>query len=53
MDEGDVDLQVLSLPSSGFEKISSDVATGVAQNANNELARLSGVTRLDLPGSPQ
>ncbi len=38
MDEGAVDLQVLSLPSSGFEKISSDVATGVAHSANDELA---------------
>ncbi len=38
MDEGAVDLQVLSLPSSGFEKIPSDVATGIAHNANNELA---------------
>ena len=38
MDEGEVDMQVLSLSSAGFEKISSDVATGVAENANDELA---------------
>ncbi len=38
MDEGEVDIQVLSLSSAGFEKISSDVATGVAENANDQLA---------------
>lgn len=38
MDEGAVNLQVLSLPSSGFEKIASDVATGVVHNANDKLA---------------
>ena len=32
------DLQVLSLSSAGFEKISSDVATGIAHGANSELA---------------
>ncbi len=42
MDEGFVDLQVLSLPSSGFEKIPSDVAAAVAENANDELARAIG-----------
>jgi uncharacterized protein len=38
MDAGAVDMQVLSLSSSGFEKIPSDAATAVAQNANNVLA---------------
>src|SRR5271167_4857623 len=38
MDAGAVDMQVLSLSSSGFEKIPSDAATAVAQNANDELA---------------
>ncbi len=38
MDAGGVDLQVLSLSSAGFEKIPSDVATGIARGANSELA---------------
>ncbi len=56
MDEGGVDMQVLSLPSSGFEKISSDVATAVAENANDEAAeaarqhptRFAGLASLNL-----
>ena len=38
MDEGGVDMQVLSLPSSGFERIASDKATHVARNGNDRLA---------------
>ncbi len=38
MDAGAVDMQVLALPSSGFEKIPSDTATHVVHNANDELA---------------
>ena len=56
MDEGAVDLQVLSLSSAGFEKIPSDLATGLARSANDQLAeaitqhpqRLAGFASLDL-----
>ena len=56
MDEGSVDLQVLSLSSAGFEKISSDLATGFARGANDQLAeairqhpdRFAGFASVDL-----
>lgn len=38
MNEGFVDMQVLSLSASGFEKLAPDMATTIVHNANSELA---------------
>ncbi len=60
MDAGGIDMQVLALPSSGFEKIPSDAATHVVHNANDELAeavkryptRFAGYASLNLQDVP-